>query len=277
MQNGQPLAPNNGGVEAFLNPNSMMTPGILGGMVTVAGNGLAHLALVDPLYIALVLSFLFGASAIIQSGNVLQKVVFYIMNSFIIFSVALGANNVGVALNPNPAQRGGTSQVMLGLVSSAYAGDQSSTLQVAQFFRPWLQTPSARFTKNSCRSIHDNNTNLDWYVGPDETLQRTEAEAWIHNLRECGDDWQMPTIAQLATLFDKRFTAGTGWYERGRYWPAHIDPIFSGIGGGSWAWATGSAGAQGAPAFNFNTGEETRIRPTDAYSVRAFAVKPAGG
>ena len=86
----------------------------------------------------------------------------------------------------------------------------------------------------------------------------------------------MPTISQLKTLFDPYHTAGTGYYTRGAYWPAHIDPVFSGIGKGSWVWARGAPDAEGAPAFNFNQGIGVRILPTNGeFTVRAFGVRHA--
>jgi hypothetical protein len=85
----------------------------------------------------------------------------------------------------------------------------------------------------------------------------------------------MPTAAQMATLFDPSSKAGTGWYERGEYWPAHLDPIFSQIGKGSWVWASGSPNDHGFPAFNFNQGIAVRIKPSDPFAVRVFAVKGA--
>jgi hypothetical protein len=85
----------------------------------------------------------------------------------------------------------------------------------------------------------------------------------------------MPTAAQMATLFDPSSTAGTGWYERGKYWPAHLDPIFSQIGKGSWVWASGSPNDHGFPAFNFNQGIAVRIEPSDPFAARVFAIKGA--
>jgi hypothetical protein len=86
----------------------------------------------------------------------------------------------------------------------------------------------------------------------------------------------MPGVDQLRVLFNPNQNAGTGYYTRGRYWPAHIDPIFSEIGAGSWVWAGGTPDSQGAPAFNFNQGLGVRLSPTAGeYTVRVFAVRHA--
>ena len=66
----------------------------------------------------------------------------------------------------------------------------------------------------------------------------------------------MPTAAQLKTLFNLNETAGTGYFTRGRHWPAHINPIFGQIGGGSWVWIGGESVSENAPAFNFAWSEE---------------------
>lgn len=84
----------------------------------------------------------------------------------------------------------------------------------------------------------------------------------------------MPSMYQLRTLFDRGEVAGTGYFTRGQYWPAHIDPIFSGIGRGSWVWAEGPNLGDDALAFNYNQGIRAQISQTNFYgTVRAFAVR----
>ena len=101
-----------------------------------------------------------------------------------------------------------------------------------------------------------------------------QAKDWAKGLAACGQGWALPTIAQLATLHDPRLTAGTGFYAGGKHWPAHVDPIFSGIGGGSWAWSREEANAATAKAYNFNQGTETRTgKSGKGMTIRAFAVR----
>ena len=87
----------------------------------------------------------------------------------------------------------------------------------------------------------------------------------------------MPSLVQLRSLFDARSTAGTGYFTRGQHWPAHLDAVFSGIGAGSWVWASepGMRSGTGHPAFNFNQGLNVVLEPGRDYTVRAFAVRPA--
>lgn len=135
-----------------------------------------------------------------------------------------------------------------------------------------------RFDRSSCGSIVDRATQLEWYVGPDTNIAWFDALSWVQRLGACGGDWRMPSLAQLRSLFDARSTAGTGYFTRGRHWPARLNPIFSGIGAGSWVWASEPAARSGTghPAFNFNQGLNVVLEPGRDYTVRAFAVRPAG-
>jgi predicted aspartyl protease len=148
--------------------------------------------------------------------------------------------------------------------------DQESRLQ------PSPRPQNARYRLTDCRSVVDRSTRLEWYIGPDLNMTWADANKWVRQLVVCGGAWDMPRINSLRTLFNPDQAAGTGYYTRGRYWPAHIDPIFSQIGAGSWVWAEGSPDPQGAPAFNFNQGIAVRLPPaTGEYTVRAFAVRHA--
>jgi len=113
----------------------------------------------------------------------------------------------------------------------------------------------------------------EWIVGPDRPTGYAEARAWTETLPDCGGGWRVPTSSELLALYDPTQTAGTGHVERGRSWPAHIDPAFGGIGGGSWVWSRGDASYDGAPAVNLNQGVAVRLPEDDGASVRAFAVR----
>ena len=133
-----------------------------------------------------------------------------------------------------------------------------------------------RFHETACGSIVDTQTKLEWAVGPDATLPWKEAVTWATALATCGGGWSMPSSAQLATLFDKNQTAGTGFAVGGKHWPAHLDPVFSGIGSGSWVWSKDERNATSAKAYNYNQGTETLMEKTNSkYTTRAFAVRPA--
>jgi hypothetical protein len=139
-----------------------------------------------------------------------------------------------------------------------------------------LQPEGNRFQVTGCGSIIDTASRLEWYVGPDVETTWSNAENWIEGLRACGKTWAMPSIYQLRTLFDRGEVAGTGYFTRGQYWPAHINPVFSGIGRGSWVWAKGSTLGDKAFAFNYNQDVRVEISSTGyGGGVRTFAVHQA--
>ena len=125
----------------------------------------------------------------------------------------------------------------------------------------------------SCGSIVDSRTGFEWFVGPDADMTWMAAQSWARPLSACGKLWTLPTIGDLRSLFDQKFVAGTGYFTSGRYWPAHIEPIFSAIGQGSWVWANGELARGNAPAFNFNQGVAVKVSVSHFYgTIRAFAV-----
>jgi gag-polyprotein putative aspartyl protease len=133
-----------------------------------------------------------------------------------------------------------------------------------------------RFKRSDCGSIVDSETGLEWYIGPDSDVSWPNASAWAKHLNLCGKRWALPSIGNLKGLFDRHNTAGTGYFTSGKHWPAHVDPIFSAIGGGSWVWANGVMFSGNAPAFNFNQGVEVNISSDRFYgTVRSFAVTSA--
>jgi SPOR domain len=138
MPNGQNQA---GGTaaDAFLRPESMVTPGALGALAMVITNALANnFSFVSHAYLGIFLSFVFGLTAIINSNSVVQKLIYYVINSLIIFSVATGSNTIGTqtqgvsVLPPAHAFTPATMPTM---------GLGADALRV-QFFRPWFGSGS---------------------------------------------------------------------------------------------------------------------------------------
>src|SRR5215468_7304858 len=84
--------------DEFLNPKSMLTPGIAGGIVMMISNTLLAQFQLPAKWTALSLSFMLALvvflAAIIPMW---QRAIYYIFNALIIFSVAVGANKVGTA------------------------------------------------------------------------------------------------------------------------------------------------------------------------------------
>lgn len=141
---------------------------------------------------------------------------------------------------------------------------------------PVLKKASGRYEVTSCESIIDRSTGLEWFVGPDKTMTWDAAKEWTESLGSCGGGWRMPTTLQLAKLYTPGKTAGQGFVSGGQHWPAHIDEVFSGIGGGSWVWSKENF-RDNAWSFNFNQNYPVNFekRNPNRYSTRAFAVRNA--
>jgi hypothetical protein len=131
---GQDLPPPQPGLLGdFLQPQSMVTPGLLGALVMMGTNSLCtKFPGLNGAVVALVLSLLFGLAAVIRETPLAQRVLFYVLNSIVIFSVASGTNTVG--------QAGQLSQ--LSVVSTAYAERGEAPLHHTQmaagFFHEWF-------------------------------------------------------------------------------------------------------------------------------------------
>ena len=85
-------------IQDFLNPNSMLTPGMAGGMTMLITNALCqHFPLPNDLT-GLGLSFLFGLLVFVATGPMWQRSVYYLLNSLVIFCVAAGASGFGASV-----------------------------------------------------------------------------------------------------------------------------------------------------------------------------------
>ena len=61
-------------------------------------------------------------------------------------------------------------------------------------------TRPGRFQTDAQGVVTDWDTGLQWAVGPDRYLSKSEARAWAESLALAGGGWCMPTTAQLMTL-----------------------------------------------------------------------------
>lgn len=80
----------------FLNPNAMLTPGIAGAVaMTIANTLSAQFGLSEPV-VALICSFLIGLLvATVKTVPSWKKYVYYVFNSLVIFTMAVGSNTLG--------------------------------------------------------------------------------------------------------------------------------------------------------------------------------------
>jgi hypothetical protein len=86
-------------VKEFLNAKSMLTPGVAGLIAMLITNALQTQFGIPGKWVALVLSFLIGSLVFADTATrLLQRIVLYVINSLIIFSIAVGANTGGAAV-----------------------------------------------------------------------------------------------------------------------------------------------------------------------------------
>jgi hypothetical protein len=100
----------------FLNGKSMITPGVAGAVVILISNTAFTQFGISAKWCSLILSFLLGT--LVFAGTLAplwQKAIFYLLNSAIIFAVAVGTNQVGTRLTePHPATGDRPSPVLKG-------------------------------------------------------------------------------------------------------------------------------------------------------------------
>lgn len=83
----------------FLNPRSMLTPGIAGSVVMVIANTLWVEFMLPQKWTALILSFLLIIPILLSfSASKLENVIYFIFNGLIIFSLAANTNFAGAKL-----------------------------------------------------------------------------------------------------------------------------------------------------------------------------------
>lgn len=112
-------------MEKFLTPESMLTPGLAGGMTMGITNALAFqfgLIAPGPAFIALTLSFLFGLCVFVSSRKSARavKLLFWVINSLVIFTVAAGSNALGMVVPTVPPKQLASRAVEM-LVATAHA------------------------------------------------------------------------------------------------------------------------------------------------------------
>lgn len=127
-----------------------------------------------------------------------------------------------------------------------------------------------RFVLERCGAVRDNDTGLRWFVGPDQTFRRDDAERYVRGLRQCGLGWRMPKVAELRAIYDPTQTAGAGYEFEGVTYPPHVSPMFSNLGRGTWVWMAEDAGAN---AFNLHVGRPVQLlNDPGPQTVRVMAV-----
>lgn len=109
-------------MKEFLNPKAMLTPGVAGAVTMLIGNSVWVAFGVPPPWTALLVSFLFGLLVLAGTGIPgWQRAIYYVLNSLIIFSMAVGSNTVSVGVGrPAEVRQAALLDLKLG-VPPAYA------------------------------------------------------------------------------------------------------------------------------------------------------------
>lgn len=115
-------------INEFLNQKSMLTPGAAGGSTLLITNTLGSTFGLPLGYVALLISGLFGllVAALTAGVPVWQRGVFFVLNTLIIFCVAMGTNSAGQKVS-----EARTTNVTVSFVTAAHAQDASSGVPTA--------------------------------------------------------------------------------------------------------------------------------------------------
>ena len=132
-----------------------------------------------------------------------------------------------------------------------------------------------RYSLTTFHSITDKKTNLEWYVGDDRNYTWQEACDWAKELAVGKGGWRLPTAEEVMTLYDPASAAGQGYiHTDGKAYPAKINPVFSGIGHGSWVWTSIELGEEKAFSVNLNRGQKVvSLKSKTTYPVRVLCVR----
>jgi hypothetical protein len=111
----------------FINPKSMITPGAAGAITMAITNVLtSEFAPMPANWTALIVSFLFGALTFLYAAQLFARLIYFIINSLIIFVMAHGANAIGISAT-KPANTAPTAEWHI-RQSARVLGERSVTL-----------------------------------------------------------------------------------------------------------------------------------------------------
>jgi hypothetical protein len=94
------------------------------------------------------------------------------------------------------------------------------------------------FIKYNDNCIKDLKTNYYWYIAPDKDFNFEEACLFSKNISERNLNWRVPTYNEIKSLYNSEYSAGVGFFNNDKYYPAKIHNVFNSIGSGSWFWVS---------------------------------------
>ena len=116
-----------------------------------------------------------------------------------------------------------------------------------------------RFIAYANETVRDTKTGLKWKTGPDKDTTWNEAKSWVQSINLDGAGWRMPTMDELAALFQK----GVG--------SRNMTPLLNTMGW--WVWSGETKGSSDAGGFTFGRGDRYWISRDISNNSRAFAVR----
>lgn len=170
-------------MQDFINPKSMLTPGVAGSLMMFLVNGIGfQFPEIPHRYLALFLSFLIGAIVwFSETGGksvVLQKAIYWILNSLVIFAVGFGTANLAADATAGASTAGIPHARLLLSVSPAFA--QGAPTQGASPTGPSIsQSPKAM--EEQLASQQAENARLKKQL---EQLKSTQPEKAVQPARE---------------------------------------------------------------------------------------------
>lgn len=128
-------------------------------------------------------------------------------------------------------------------------------------------TQRGRFSRDGQGIVTDSRTKLQWYLGPNQDMSWTQAQAWAEGLGVGGGGWRLPTMSELRDIY------GSGIYvEPGKRYSFRIDPAFQLTG--CCPWSSESTDGRRASFILFNGGgESSGNRDSVSSGSRGLAVR----
>jgi len=125
-------------LQQFLTPEAMVTPGVAGSLTMTISNVLALNFDWPRAWIGLIVSFVFGILVLVSTKSLLTKLAYYVINSLVIFCVAIGANGIATA-QPEKATAAVSEVINSGIFGKPQPAIKTNGQPVTarKFFAPW--------------------------------------------------------------------------------------------------------------------------------------------
>lgn len=155
----------------FLNPKSMLTPGVCGGITMLITNTLVAQFGAPANYTGLIISCVLGGIVFASTAAVWWlRGIYWVLNSLIIFSIALGSNQIGAA-----TAMGGESKPAQSVATNSVTGPEHVTPPIVKraFFASWIRTekPVAAATQISNENLQQLSKAVAEYYAREHTAR----------------------------------------------------------------------------------------------------------